>query len=99
MQQYRHYQATLEVFRLHPDQNDKSLEEIVMFLAQVNLHCNQNLFSGKLVYNIPCLGFPMLSRRPGGLSSGTCGHSAVTSHCSGSKHENGVCIFDIRRTA
>ena len=36
MQQYRHYQATLEVFRLHPDQSDKNLEEIVMFLAQVN---------------------------------------------------------------
>ncbi|XP_059490536.1 protein SDA1 homolog [Neocloeon triangulifer] len=35
MQQYRHYQATLEVFKLHPDQNDKNLDEIVMFLAQV----------------------------------------------------------------
>lgn len=35
MQQYRHYQATMEVFRLHPDQSDKNLEEIVMFLAQV----------------------------------------------------------------
>ncbi|CAB3380985.1 Hypothetical predicted protein [Cloeon dipterum] len=38
MQQYRHYLATLEVFRLHPDQNDKSLEDIIMFLAQV-AHC------------------------------------------------------------
>lgn len=42
MQQYRHYQATMEVFRLHPDQSDKNLEEIVMFLAQVCIIISDN---------------------------------------------------------
>lgn len=35
-QQYRHYQNTVEVFRLNPGQANKSLDELVMFLAQVN---------------------------------------------------------------
>lgn len=34
-QQYRHYQNTVEVFRLNPSQSNKSLDELVMFLAQV----------------------------------------------------------------
>jgi hypothetical protein len=35
LQQYRHYQAMLQVFRLQPDQNSKELEDLIMFLAQV----------------------------------------------------------------
>ncbi|XP_046394861.1 protein SDA1 homolog [Ischnura elegans] len=38
LQQYRHFQSTLEVFRLKPDQFNKNLDELVMFLAQVS-HC------------------------------------------------------------
>lgn len=34
-QQYRHFLSTLEVFRLSPDQQNKSLDELVMFIAQV----------------------------------------------------------------
>lgn len=35
MQQFRHYLSILEVFRLSPDQENKSLDELVMFIAQV----------------------------------------------------------------
>jgi len=34
-QQYRHFQSTLAVFELTPDQFNQSLDELVMFLAQV----------------------------------------------------------------
>lgn len=34
-QQYRHFVSTLEVFALNPGQENKSLEELVMFIAQV----------------------------------------------------------------
>lgn len=34
-QQLRHYESTLDIFRLSPSQNSKSLDEQVMFLAQV----------------------------------------------------------------
>ncbi|XP_063983452.1 protein SDA1 homolog [Diachasmimorpha longicaudata] len=37
-QQYNHYKSTLEVFRLTPDKFNKSLDELLMFLAQV-AHC------------------------------------------------------------
>ncbi|XP_011299489.1 protein SDA1 homolog [Fopius arisanus] len=37
-QQYNHYKSTLEVFRLTPDQFNKSLDELLMFIAQV-AHC------------------------------------------------------------
>jgi len=35
LQQYRHFQSTLAVFELSPDQFNESLDELVMFLAQV----------------------------------------------------------------
>ncbi|XP_014295711.1 protein SDA1 homolog [Microplitis demolitor] len=38
LQQYNHYKSTLEVFRLTPSEFNKSLDELVMFLAQV-AHC------------------------------------------------------------
>ncbi|XP_071452488.1 protein SDA1 homolog [Hetaerina americana] len=38
VQQHRHFQSTLEVFRLKPDQYNKNLDDLVMFLAQVS-HC------------------------------------------------------------
>ncbi|XP_011636691.1 protein SDA1 homolog [Pogonomyrmex barbatus] len=38
LQQYQHYKSTLEVFRLEPTQFNKSLDELVIFLAQV-AHC------------------------------------------------------------
>lgn len=36
LQQYNHFLSILEVFRLNPDQQNKSLDELVMFIAQVS---------------------------------------------------------------
>ncbi|KAJ6657515.1 hypothetical protein lerEdw1_002450 [Lerista edwardsae] len=38
LQQYRHYQSNVEIFKLQPDKPSKELAELVMFLAQVG-HC------------------------------------------------------------
>uniref|UniRef100_W5UCB5 Protein SDA1 n=1 Tax=Ictalurus punctatus TaxID=7998 RepID=W5UCB5_ICTPU len=38
LQQLRHYQSTLQVFKHQPDKSNKDLAELVMFLAQVG-HC------------------------------------------------------------
>lgn len=38
MQQYHHFQSTIEVFQLSPEQMNKTLDEVVMFMAQV-AHC------------------------------------------------------------
>lgn len=35
LQQYKFFQNTLEIFKLSPDKENKSLDELVMFLAQV----------------------------------------------------------------
>jgi protein SDA1 len=35
MQQYRHYISTKLVFEMKPDQYNKDLDDLVMFLAQV----------------------------------------------------------------
>lgn len=38
MQQYQHFQNTIQVFELSPDQTNKTLDDLVMFMAQVS-HC------------------------------------------------------------
>ncbi|KAM9841135.1 protein SDA1 homolog [Aulostomus maculatus] len=38
LQQYRHYQSNVQIFRLQPDKPNKELGDLVMFLAQVG-HC------------------------------------------------------------
>lgn len=38
LQQQRHYKSLVEVFKLHPGQFSKNLDELVMFMAQV-AHC------------------------------------------------------------
>lgn len=38
LQQHRHYKSILEIFRLEPTQFNKSLDELITFLAQV-AHC------------------------------------------------------------
>ncbi|XP_042323222.1 protein SDA1 homolog [Sceloporus undulatus] len=38
LQQYRHYQSNVEIFKLQPAKPNKDLAELVMFLAQVG-HC------------------------------------------------------------
>ncbi|KAM9734617.1 protein SDA1 homolog [Menidia menidia] len=38
LQQYRHYQSNVQIFRLQPDKPNKELADLVMFLAQVG-HC------------------------------------------------------------
>uniref|UniRef100_A0AAQ6AQA9 Protein SDA1 n=1 Tax=Amphiprion ocellaris TaxID=80972 RepID=A0AAQ6AQA9_AMPOC len=35
LQQYRHYQSNVQIFKLQPDKSNKELAELVMFLAQV----------------------------------------------------------------
>lgn len=35
LQQYRHYQSNVEIFKHQPDKTNKDLAELVMFLAQV----------------------------------------------------------------
>lgn len=38
LQQYRHYQSNVQIFKLQPDKANKELADLVMFLAQVG-HC------------------------------------------------------------
>ncbi|XP_054908582.1 protein SDA1 homolog [Poeciliopsis prolifica] len=38
LQQYRHYESNVEIFKLQPDKANKDLAELVMFLSQV-AHC------------------------------------------------------------
>uniref|UniRef100_A0A3Q3VUB1 Protein SDA1 n=1 Tax=Mola mola TaxID=94237 RepID=A0A3Q3VUB1_MOLML len=38
LQQYRHYQSNVQIFRLQPDKPNKELADLIMFLAQVG-HC------------------------------------------------------------
>ncbi|XP_051533853.1 protein SDA1 homolog [Myxocyprinus asiaticus] len=38
LQQYRHYQSNVEIFKHQPDKPNKDLAELIMFLAQVG-HC------------------------------------------------------------
>uniref|UniRef100_A0A4W3HDN3 Protein SDA1 n=1 Tax=Callorhinchus milii TaxID=7868 RepID=A0A4W3HDN3_CALMI len=38
LQQFRHYQSNVQIFKLQPDKPNKELSELVMFLAQV-AHC------------------------------------------------------------
>ncbi|XP_032623965.1 protein SDA1 homolog [Chelonoidis abingdonii] len=38
LQQYRHYQSNVEIFKLQPDKPSKELAELVIFMAQVG-HC------------------------------------------------------------
>ncbi|XP_064164992.1 protein SDA1 homolog [Anguilla rostrata] len=44
LQQYRHYQSNVQVFKLQPDKPNKELSDLVMFLAQVG-HCYQQHLS------------------------------------------------------
>ena len=43
-QQYRHYQALLQIFHLKPTAEAKELDDIVMFLAQVVLTRTENVY-------------------------------------------------------
>ncbi|XP_068609391.1 protein SDA1 homolog [Brachionichthys hirsutus] len=38
LQQYRHYQSNVQIFKLQPDKPNRELSDLVMFLAQVG-HC------------------------------------------------------------
>ena len=58
-QQYRHYQALLQIFHLKPTAESKELDDIVMFLAQVKWETEVALFievclvmfNGTIVYS------------------------------------------------
>lgn len=61
LQQYKFFMSTVEIFKLSPDKESKSLDELVMFLAQVNL---LSLFRClKLIFYIIFAGCTMLSGR------------------------------------
>ena len=36
LQQYQHFESVLEIFRLEPDKENKSLIELIMYIAQVS---------------------------------------------------------------
>ena len=38
LQQYRHYQSTLQIFQLKPSEHSKPLDDLIMFLCQVGRH-------------------------------------------------------------
>lgn len=46
LQQYRHFQSLVEIFRLNPGQENKSLDELVIFLAQVSVSSMTMLVMG-----------------------------------------------------
>lgn len=37
LQQFRHYEATVQIFQLRPTENNETLTKLVMFLAQVSM--------------------------------------------------------------
>lgn len=45
-QQYRHFLSSLEVFALNPTEENKSLDELVMFIAQVSIYKKIIIFFG-----------------------------------------------------
>ncbi len=49
LQQYRHYQSNVQIFKLQPDKPNKDLADLVMFLAQV-LTALRLLSTSKPVY-------------------------------------------------
>lgn len=38
LQQYQHFLSTLEIFKFTPDEENKSLDELVTFIAQVSVY-------------------------------------------------------------
>lgn len=48
LQQYRHFQSLVEIFRLNPAQENKSLDELVIFLAQVRIATDSRIFETNL---------------------------------------------------
>lgn len=77
LQQYQHYQSVLEVFQLAPDQQNKSLDELIMFVAQVCLGKSLLIFrrNNKLIVKLIFylfLGGTMLPRRIGNLPATDC---------------------------
>lgn len=55
LQQYKFFQNTLEIFKLSPDKESKSLDELVMFLAQVGRFVlfNQNQVPNIFISRLP----------------------------------------------
>lgn len=62
LQQYQHFLSVLEIFRLEPDKENKSLCESIMFLAQVRM-CYYSDFKRILTVSVTILGGTMLRRR------------------------------------
>lgn len=55
VQQYNHYLSLLEVFRLNPSQENKSLDDLVMFIAQVcKNHIKFTYFTSSMKYTEIC---------------------------------------------
>lgn len=54
LQQYRHYQSNVHIFKLQPDKSNKEMQDLVMFLAQVTLH---------LMYSTVLLAIYLIAKR------------------------------------
>ena len=95
MQQYRHYKSTKLVFEMKPDQNNKGLDDLVMFLAQVGSgRCaaarDCTSFWGFLnIYSI-ILGRALLPQRSGWISPRTDGYLTETSYDSQPWHAKSI---------
>lgn len=95
MQQYNHYLSLLEVFRLNPGQENKSLDELVMFIAQVRfLFAKKFKMFNKMnkkninITKLPLLaGGTMLCRRIGHISTAIGWFTKDSVNNSRSKHE------------
>lgn len=101
LQQYRHYQSNVQIFKLQPDKPNKELAELVMFLAQVSNEPSKIHPSCIILYRITaCLvgslvtsffrpGCPLLPAAPVHLSTGVVWVVIELSHYLRSRSQNG----------
>lgn len=87
LQQYRHYQSNVQIFKLQPDKPNKELAELVMFLAQVSsqntrIRASSRYFSVgvQLKLFFSRAGWPLLPAAPVHLPTGAVGVAVELSH-------------------
>ena len=89
LQQYRHYKSTKLVFEMKPDQNNKSMDDLVMFLAQVYLDQTSCSFT-HLFTLISITGSSLFPSRLSRVSTRANGYVTKTSHNFESRHAKGI---------
>lgn len=93
LQQYRHYQSNVEIFKHQPDKPNKDLADLVMFLAQV-WRCSLFLLYltayGLLTYcDVLSPGWTLLLGRAVRLPTAADWSSLKPSYCAGVRSQNG----------